>query len=164
MQDALKDIIMGFNIIIDGYFSVGDVLKINDIEGKVVEIGLKATKMMDINNENFFVVANRNISEALVLSRQLDIDIPIPYELDVGVIETTMERIAKKISNLENVDDAKYKGVNEFADSAIMYKIRIHCLPEFKPQLKRDANKIIKLELDANGIRIPYKQIDIHNK
>ena len=32
LQDALKDIIMGFNIIIDSYFSVGDVIKIDDVE------------------------------------------------------------------------------------------------------------------------------------
>ena len=164
LQDALKDIIMGFNIIIDGYFSVGDVLRINDVEGKVIEIGFKATKLQDINTENFFVVANRNISQALVLSKQLDIDIPLPYELDVETIEPVLENIAEKISLLENVEDAKYKGVNEFADSAAMYKIRIHCNPEFKPQLKRDANRIIKVEFDTNGIHIPYKQVDIHNK
>ena len=35
LQDALKDIIMGFNIIVDNYFSVGDIIKIGDVEGKV---------------------------------------------------------------------------------------------------------------------------------
>ena len=164
LQDALKDIIMGFNIIIDGYFSVGDVLRINDVEGKVIEIGFKATKLQDINTENFFAVANRNIRQALVLSKQLDIDIPVPYELEVETIEPILESITEKISLLENVEDAKYKGVNEFADSATMYKIRIHCNPEFKPQIKRDANRIIKVEFDSNGIHIPYKQVDIHNK
>ena len=37
LQDALKDIIMGFNIIADNYFSAGDVIKIGDITGKVIE-------------------------------------------------------------------------------------------------------------------------------
>lgn len=164
LQDALKDIIMGFNIIIDGYFSVGDVLKINDVEGKVVEIGLKATKMQDVITENFFVVANRNISQALVVSNQLDIDVPLPYENDIYSIENVLLNIVGKINNLEKVEDVEYKGVNEFADSAIKYKIRIHCKPEFKPQLKRDAYRIIKIELDEAGINIPYKQVDIHSK
>ena len=31
LQDAVKDIIAGVNIIVDGYFIVGDVLKIGDI-------------------------------------------------------------------------------------------------------------------------------------
>ena len=79
LQDALKDIIMGINIVMNDYFSVGDVLKINNVEGKVIEIGLKFTRMKDINNDNIFVISNRNISESLNLSEQLDIDIPLPY-------------------------------------------------------------------------------------
>ena len=35
LQDAVKDIIAGVNIIVDEYFIVGDVLKIGDIEGKI---------------------------------------------------------------------------------------------------------------------------------
>ena len=164
LQDALKDIIMGINIIIDDYFSIGDVLKIEEVEGKVIEIGLKTTKMKDVNNDNIFVVSNRNISKALKLSEQLDIDIPIPYEEKVTKVEGILHIIVEQISSLENILKVEYKGLNEFADSAIYYKIRIYCKPEFKPQIKRDSNRIIKLTLDENNIKIPYKQVDIHNK
>ena len=71
VQDALKDIIMGFNIIVDNYYSVGDIIKIGDVEGKVVELGVKATKLKDINTDNILVIANRNISQALRISDQL---------------------------------------------------------------------------------------------
>ncbi|MGN1013461.1 MAG: mechanosensitive ion channel family protein [Clostridia bacterium] len=164
LQDALKDIIMGINIVIDDYFSVGDVLKIGEVEGKVLEVGLKTTRMKDINNGNIFVISNRNMSEALNISDQLDIDIPIPYEEQITKIEEIINTIIEEILKVSNVLSAEYKGLNEFADSAIYYKIRIFCKPEFKPQVKREANRIIKLELDKNNIEIPYRQIDIHNK
>ena len=64
LQDALKDIIMGFNIIVDNYYSVGDVIKIGDFEGKVIELGVKTTKLQDVNNENVLIIANRNIGQA----------------------------------------------------------------------------------------------------
>ncbi len=67
LQDALKDIIMGFNLIVDEYFSVGDVVKIGDVEGIVIELGLKATKIKDIRYGNILVIANRNISNAVTL-------------------------------------------------------------------------------------------------
>lgn len=164
LQDALKDIIMGINIVINDYFSVGDVLKIGNVEGKVIEIGLKTTRMKDINNGNILVISNRNISESLNLSEQLDIDIALPYEEKATKMEEVIDVIVEQISKLENVKKVEYKGLNEFADSAIYYKIRIFCKPELKPQIKRDSNRIIKLELDKNNISIPYKQIDIHNK
>ena len=80
LQDALKDIIMGFNIIVDNYFSVGDIIKIADVEGKVIELGVKSTKLKDVNNDNIFVIANRNISQSLRLSDQLLVDVPVSYD------------------------------------------------------------------------------------
>lgn len=165
LQDALKDIIMGLNLIIDDYFSVGDVLKINNVEGKVTEIGIKATKLKDVNTDCIFVIANRNISQALILSNQLDIDIPIRYEESIERIEGIINNnLIEQLSNLEHVTEIGYRGIKEFASSAIYYKIRMQCKPEFKAQTIRDANRIIKIELDKNNIQIPYTQIDVHNK
>lgn len=164
LQDALKDIIMGVNIIVDDYFAVGDVVKINNVEGKVIEVGLKTTKLKDIITNDTFVIANRNIGEATNISTQLDIDVPLPYENKVEDIEEILGRAISKIEQIEEVLKIEYRGLQEFGDSAILYKIRLYCKPEIKPQIKRDANRIIKLELDANNIDIPYMQIDLHQK
>ena len=164
LQDALKDIIMGVNIIVDDYFSVGDVVKIHEVEGKVIEVGLKTTKIKDVKTNDTFVIANRNIGEATNISTQLDIDIPLPYEQKVENIEKVLDQAMEKIKQNENILNIEYRGIQEFGDSAILYKIRLYCKPELKPQIKRDANRIIKLELDANNIEIPYTQIDLHQK
>lgn len=164
LQDALKDIIMGVNIIVDDYFAVGDVVKINNVEGKVIEVGLKTTKLKDIITNDTFVIANRNIGEATNISTQLDIDVPLPYEKKVEDIEKILESAIAKIEQIEDVLKIEYRGLQEFGDSAIFYKIRLYCKPEVKPQIRRDANRIIKLELDANNIDIPYMQVDLHQK
>ena len=164
LQDALKDIIMGFNIIIDSYFSVGDVIKIDDVEGKVIELGVKSTKLKDVNTENVLVIANRNIVKALRLSEQLIIDIPIPYEEKTDKIETIIDKIVFQIKENKEIRDAKYLGINEFADSAVIYRVMIWCQPEQKLPLKRYALRIVKTTLDENNITIPYTQIDIHQK
>ena len=164
LQDALKDIIMGVNIIVDDYFSVGDVVRINGVEGKVIEVGLKTTKIRDIYTNDTFVIANRNIGEATNISTQLDIDVPLPYEEKIENMEKVLEQATSKIEQIEEVVKVEYRGLQEFGESAIIYKIRLYCKPEFKPQIKRDANRIIKQELDANNIDIPYMQVDLHQK
>lgn len=163
LQDALKDIIMGFNIIVDNYFSVGDIIKIGEVEGKVVELGFKATKLKDINNDNILVIANRNISQALRISDQLVISVPIPYEENTDKIDKLMEIMVEQIKENENVKDARYLGLSEFADSAIIYKILIQCLPEYKLSVRRYALRIAKVILDKSKITIPYPQIDVHH-
>lgn len=164
LQDALKDIIMGFNIIVDEYFTVGDILKIDNIEGRVLELGLKATKIKDIANGNIYTVANRNISSALVISNELYIDVPLSYELDLKTVEKVLTKITNKIQKLDSVDECKYIGLQEFNDSNISYKIKLLTNPNIKLQVRRDANRIIKEELDINNISIPYPQLDIHTK
>ena len=164
LQDALKDIIMGVNIIVDDYFSVGDVVKIKDVEGKVVEIGLKTTKIKDVRTNDTFVIANRNIGEATNISTQLDIDVPLPYEQKVEDMENVLSQAISKIEQIEEILKVEYRGIQEFGESSIYYKIRLYCKPEFKPQIKRDANRVVKLVLDANNIDIPYTQIDVHQK
>ncbi len=164
LQDALKDIIMGFNIIIDDYFSVGDVLEIGDVVGKVTELGLKTTKLKDVNNGNVFVIANRNIEKALNVSNEIDIDLPLPYEEPIDKMEKLINKMMARIKEIENVDDVVYKGIKDFGESAIFYKIRIYAKPEHKYLARLRARRIIKIELDKANVAIPYTQVAIHNK
>lgn len=168
LQDALKDIIMGFNLIVDDYFAVGDVVRITGvdgqtIEGKVMEIGLKATKIKDTLAGNILVIANRNISQALTVSTMVDIDIPLPYEEKKEKIEKIIVEMLPQIAMIENVSNVEYKGIHKFDNSAIIYKIRFQCKPELRFQATRDANGIIKSTLDKNKVEIPYTQISVHN-
>lgn len=164
LQDALKDLIMGLNILADNYFSIGDVVKINDIIGKVVYFSLKTTKIKDIENENLYIIANRNIDRTLIISTQLDIDLSVAYEEKTDKVEDVLNTIVEEAKNNEKIYDIKYLGINEFSESAIKYKIRIWCEPEDTFYVKRYVNKIVRIRFENNNITIPYTQIDIHTK
>lgn len=164
IQDWLKDIIRGSSILSDNYFSVGDIVKYKDIEGKVLVIGLKTTKIQDLKTNYIISIANRNIEEVQVVSNLIYINIPMPYEISVEEAEKTISDIIIAIKSNNNVDDCKYKGINDLADSSIKYLVEITCNPIYKLQVRRDALRSILLEMDNNEISIPYTQIDIHTK
>lgn len=164
LQDALKDIIKGFNILSDSYFKVGDVIKYKQLEGKVLVIGLKTTKIKDITNQNIISIANRNIEQVEVVSTQLDIELPLSYELKQQEVRKVLDAIVVRILNQKAVSKCEYLGINEFSDSSIKYLIRIQCNPATKYQTKRDSQVIIIEELEHNNIEIPYNQIDVHTK
>lgn len=163
LQDMLKDIIMGSNIITDNFFVLGDVVKYNDIEGKVIYLGLKATKIQDIYTNNVITITNRNIDKITKVSNWLDINIPISYNDKVNNIEKTIIEVVDKIRKIDNIKNCEYLGLNEFKDSSILYKLRIYCSPECKPKLNREALRIIKTTFEDNNIVIPFNQLDIHN-
>ena len=164
VQDALKDIIRGTTILSDNYFSVGDVVKYGDIEGKVIAMGLKTTKIKDIKTGYAVSIANRNIEQIQVVSNLNYIKIPMPYEVSVDRAEEAVRDIVRIVKNNKNVDECKYKGVTELADSSIQYLLEVSCRPDFKLQVRRDTLRSILIGLSKNNIEVPFNQIDIHNK
>lgn len=164
VQDAFKDIIRGIDIISDSYFSVGDVVKYGEIEGKVLMVGLKTTKIEDIRNGNVVSIANRNIEQIEVVSNQLYITIPMPYEVKVDKAEKAIKEIIRELDKDERIETCEYKGVNNLSDSSIDYLLCVKSSPKEKLQVRRDCLRTVLLMLDKNKIEVPYKQIDIHSK
>ena len=162
IQDPLKDIITGVNIITDDYFSIGDVIKIDDIEGKVIHLGVRTTKIKDIANGNVLVLANRNINKVINVSDEVYMEIPLSYEDETDKVVRILKKALDIVKTNENIYEANYLGIDKFADSSINYKIKIICKPENKFSVRRFVNDTIKKELDRNGISIPYPQLTVH--
>lgn len=164
IQDALKDIIKGIDIISDGYYQVGDVIKYDKFTGKVISIGIKTTKLEDIYTMNIVSISNRNIDKVEIVSKLIDINIPLPYELKIKKAEEVINHVLKKIEELPNVEKVEYKGVDELASSSINYRIKVFCNPYVKIQVRRDALTCIVKGLEEKHISVPYNQIDVHQK
>ena len=164
IQDALKDIIKGFDIISDSYYKVGDVIKFKDVTGKVLSIGIKTTKLEDVNTFNIVSISNRNIEQVEVVSNLINIDVPLPYELNIEGAEKVLNQMVQSIKKLNKVNNAEYRGVNNLADSSIKYQIKVYTDPTNKVQIRRDSLREILLVLEDNNIAVPYNQLDIHNK
>ena len=164
IQDALKDIIKGIDIIADSYYQVGDIVRIDKYTGKVLVIGIKTTKLEDIYEKNIISISNRNIEKVEVLSHMINIDIPLPYDLNSNDAEDTIKYIIDNIKKIKEVENVEYRGVNDFAESSIKYQIKVYCLPKDKVQTRRDSLTCILKCLEQKDIHIPFNQIDVHQK
>lgn len=164
IQDWLKDIIRGSSILSDNYFDVGDIVNYKGIEGKVLIIGLKTTKIQELKTGYIKSIANRNIDEIDIVSNLIYINVPMPYELSVEKAEIVIDDIVKSIKKNDNVNNCEYVSVNELAESFINYYLKIECNQLYKLQVRRDALRTILIEMEKNGISVPYTQIDIHEK
>lgn len=164
IQDALKDIIKGFDIISDNYYRVGDVIKYGDLTGKVLSVGLKTTKVQDLATLNTVSIANRNIDQVEVVNGNIFINIPLPYELPLSKAESVLGEIVQSIKKNPNVEDSSYLGLNELDSSSLNYLIKVTCDPALKLQTRRDALGTIIKTLESHKISVPYTQLDLHSK
>ncbi len=164
LQDALKDIFRGFDIITDNYYEIGDVIKYGDNTGQVLSINLRTTKIQDVSTGNIVSIANRNIDQVEVVAGAIYINIPMPYELPVKKSEEIAKSTIKAIAKNDNVTDASYLGLNDFADNYVKHLIEVDCDPMNKLQVRRDALRTIADILEKNKVAIPYPQLDVHSK
>lgn len=165
VQDALKDIIRGFSIISDRYYSVGDVIKYNnEQEGKVVEIGLRSTKLKSITNGCTVTVANRLIEQAEQCANATSIIVPMPYDLKVAQAEAVVADIVEEIKKDELVTDAENLGITDLLDSSISYLITIKTSAENRRKVRRSALRTALLVLEKHHVSVPYPQMDVHAK
>lgn len=164
LQDALKDIFRGFDIVSDDYYNIGDVITFGENTGQVISISLRTTKIKDINTNNVISIANRNIDKVEVVSDSIYFNIPLPYEVPVEKAEKILGSTITHIKKIDKVTDANFLGLNKLSDSAMEYLFAINCPPNFKLQTRRKAIHTIVTTLEKNKISIPYNQLDIHTK
>ena len=164
VQDALKDIIRGINIISEGYFKVGDVVKYGDIIGEVIELRIKTTKIRDIYSDNIVSLANRNIEKVEMLTKTINLNVPMSYDVSLKDAEKCMTDMVKDVLKIEGVDEAEYRGVTELAKSCVEYRLYVGCNPLHRVPIRRKVLRQILVTLDKHNIKVPYEQLDVHTK
>ena len=165
LQDTLKDLISGIDIILSNYFVVGDIVTYSGFTGEVLEMSLKATKIKNISGE-VLIVANRNINQIINLSQKqadLIIDIHTSYDIKTAKVEKTIAKILEAAKKIEGVsEESKYIGISKLGENGVNYTLSIICTQENQWQIKRDILGIIKDTYEKDKIKIPYQQIEVH--
>lgn len=164
IQDLLKDVVNGMHLAHDDYFAVGDTIIYKNHVGLVTEMNQRTVKLIDIDTKDIVVISNRNIDDIVRRSKLTDINLQLSYEDDHKKVNQILREICDRIRDIPGIDDCVYKGVHDFRDHGVIYKIRFFCEPSVMPELRRAALRVIQDDLKAAGIRIPYPQLDIHPK
>ncbi len=164
LQDAMKDIFRGLEIVSDNYYDIGDVIKYGDNTGQVISINLRTTKIQDINTMNIVSIANRNINQVEVVTGYIYLQIPLPLRIKPDAAKLITAEIAKNVKKLNGVTSIVDQGLTAITNSSLNYQIQITCDPMNQLQIRRDALGVIVDTLASHKILLPYTQFDLHNK
>ena len=166
IQPLLADIIAGLFIVFEDVFHVGDVIVADGFRGKVVEIGMRHTQLVDAGG-NVKVINNSDIRSMVNLTDQLSVvsvDMSIEYgeslERVEAIIAQNIDKIKEAIPAI--VEGPYYKGVSALADSSVNLKFFAKCEEDDRFQVERDLNRQFKLLFDRNNINIPFPQVVVN--
>ncbi len=170
-KDTLENMISGFLIMIDRPFRIADRVQLSGGElGDIVDIGIRSTKIKDLNN-SIIVVPNRELVSSKLINHcypdnQVKVRIPIgvAYGTDVNKVKEILLNIAKN-EELVLDDPAPSVYFLEFADSSLNFLLIVWIRDFRKGFSTKDA---INTEIDRifkeENIDIPFPQRVIHTK
>jgi len=166
LQGALSNFAAGVILILFKPFHVGDFIEAGGAMGTVQEIQIFNTILFSVDNRKLIVpnskITGDNITNfSNVEQRRVDLVFGVSYNDD---LKKAKEALAKVVASDPRVlaEPKPLIAVSELAESSV----NIVCRPWVKPADYWDVYFNLvekgKLELEKNGITIPFPQRDIH--
>lgn len=165
-KSMLDDIAMGFFIVFEDLFSVGDFIEIDGATGTVMEIGLRSVKIRVLTGETV-IIPNGNINKVInhsVSNGQAIIDVSVAYEADLEKAIATLEEIAiYAFGQYSDIVSAPVVlGVQELGASEVIIRMTAEVKPTTQWHIQRELRKMIKLTFDQKGIEIPFPRMVVY--
>ena len=168
LQGGLSNFAGGLIIMFLRPFSVGDYIIENGekTEGTVQKIELYYTTLMTIDSRRIVipnsVLTNDSITNVTAMEkRRLEIKVGISYDSDIKKAKKLLQHILQEDPGTKS-DKDMLVFVDELADSAVVMGLRVWVPTDKYWKIKWRLNEKIKESFDANGISIPYPQMDVH--
>ncbi|MCR5789127.1 MAG: mechanosensitive ion channel family protein [Lachnospiraceae bacterium] len=165
-QSLVGDLLAGIFIVMEGSVHVGDYILINEVRGKVIDIGLRTTRYED-DNQNIRIICNNEMKSFINLSMKYSVVfyyIPVPYEEDYPKIRKILNEEFLQIYAdhrfLKGIPSCL--GIQRFSESSVDLCVRFMCDESERLTVQRFMYDQIMRIFMENDIHIPFNQIDVH--
>lgn len=168
LQNITSNFISGLIILFERPISVGDRVMVNNVEGDVTEINIRATKVRTVNNVSIIVPNSDFVSKEVTnyshgdSTYRLDIDVGVSYGSDLEKVLKAMKEVGDENKHVMKSPSPDVHLI-EFGDSSWKMQLRVW-IGDVKnyPEVRNNLNKAIVRKFREYDIQIPFPQRDLH--
>lgn len=166
LKDSLQNFAAGVMLIMYRPFRIGHFVEVAGVLGIVEQITIFNTVMRTPDNREV-IVPNGNIYAGVITNysardtRRIDMVFGIGYDDDLLKAKQIITDIVTGHELVLN-DPEPIIRVAELGDSSITFNVWPWVNASDLATVRADLIETIKLAFDANGISIPYPQMDVH--
>ena len=170
-QDAISNLISGLVIVLDKPFLVGDFVQTSSIQGTVVDITMRSTKIRTLDDCVVTVpnskMADGEISNiSSIRNRLIEIDLSLIYSTSNELLEKCKEDILEYLKSEENILDFPLRvNFSKLDDSSLNLSIFCYTpIVEVNDYLKfvSDVNFKLKEIIEANGAEFAFPSTSVY--
>lgn len=164
-QSLVKDFLAGISMMIEDQYGVGDVVNLGEASGTVEAIGLRVTRLRDVDGTVWYV---RN-GEVLRVGNQSQnwarsvLDVSVGYGENLSRVRTVLKEVAHDVwqdPKFEGVviEEPEVWGVQSLSPDAVVVRVTLKTAPMEQWRIGREMRERIKARFDQEGITMPHLQ------
>ena len=162
-QAIFHDWLAGIFIITENQYSIGDVVTIVGVTGRVEDVSLRRTLVRDLNG-TLHSVPNGQITVASNLTSdwsQVNLDVSVAYDTDIRRVTAVLNRIGTELAanpewGARLIEPPSVLRVDDLGDSAVTLKITGRVHPGEQWSVSGELRARILAAFAAEGIEIPF--------
>lgn len=166
LQGSLSNLAAGVLLVTFRPFRTGEYVDLGGIAGTVLNVQIFSTTMRTVDGK-IVVVPNGKIIAGNIINfsrepvRRNEFIIGVSYDADIDQVKKILTDIVSRDERVLKDRDITVR-VNELGPSSVNFVVRAWSKSGDLQNVYWDLLEQIKKGLDANGIGIPYPQMDVH--
>ena len=163
-QNLVRDVVSGMFMIFENQFSVGDYIKIDDVEGTVEATAMRVTYLRSAKGDQI-IIPNGTITRVINYNKGTSvasITVSTAYESDTRKVIELLERAVNKYAQeyAELIEEPPFvQGITNLGESSVDIGIICKVKPMKQWEVERGMRLAIKEMFDANGVGFPYPHL-----
>lgn len=161
-QTLVRDFLSGVFMIIEDQYGVGDAVDLGEASGTVETVGLRVTKVRDVEGTLWHVrngeivrVGNKSQGWARAV-----LDVEIAYGEDVDRVKALLVDVARQVREDEAfapliLEDAEMWGVESASSDGIVLRLVVKTRPLEQWTVAREMRRRIKERFDEEDVQVP---------
>jgi small conductance mechanosensitive channel len=164
-QSLVKDFLSGIFMIFEDQYGVGDVVDLGEASGTIEAVGLRVTRLRDVNGTVWYV-RNGEILRVGNMSQnwaRTVLDIGVAYSADLDQVRRVLQEVAHDLWEDETfkgqiIEEPEVWGVESLTPDAVTVRVTLKTAPMQQWAVAREMRERIKDRFDREGIEIPFPQ------
>lgn len=169
LKESLSNVAGGFLILLNKTFKIGDYISVGDIEGFVDSISIIQTTLLTTENKRVSI-PNAMVTQSIVTNftamekRRLELRFSIGYQDDHNKAMRIILGLLNANPDVLRSPDEPMCVMESHGSSAVVLMMRAWLPTDKYWAVRYELIKKVKEAFDANGITIPFEQVDMHIK
>jgi small conductance mechanosensitive channel len=161
-QSLVKDYISGVLMVLEDQYGVGDVIDTGTVVGTVEDVGLRITRVRDLNGVVWYIrngeivnLGNRSQGWSFVA-----VDMPVSYSQDLDEVRAVVDEVgaamlADPAWTDKLLDPPSVAGVEAVSGFAVTVRVTTRAAAQQQLPVSRELRERLKSAFDAAGIELP---------